>query len=145
MKVGKLSLELDVIMGGARDIAGAAGARADGVDRLMHGVAHDWVLTHAEIIVRAPHGHLAGAGFGEMLGRGIGSATALQVGEDPIAAFLMQRIEMLVEAILVVHLNLNPLRLQPFAGFLSARQPSAQPECRSSNSKQQDIGAAALT
>ena len=37
VEVGKLGLELDVIMGGAGDVAGAAGARADGVDRLVHG------------------------------------------------------------------------------------------------------------
>ena len=61
VQVGELGLELDVIMGGAGDVAGAAGARAHLVDRLMHGGADDRVLAHAEIVVGAPHGDVADA------------------------------------------------------------------------------------
>ena len=86
MQVGKLGLELDMIMGGAGDVARAAGARADRLDRLMHGGEHGWVLAHAEIVVGAPHGHVAGAARGEVIGGGIGAAAALQVGKDPVAA-----------------------------------------------------------
>ena len=61
VEVGKLGLELDMIMGGAGDVAGAAGAGADSVDRLMHGGEHHRVLAHAEIVVGAPHGDVADA------------------------------------------------------------------------------------
>ena len=37
VQVGELALELDVIVGGAGDVARAAGAGAHGVDRLVHG------------------------------------------------------------------------------------------------------------
>jgi hypothetical protein len=52
-----------------------------------------------------------------MLGSGIGSAPPLQIGKDPVAAFLMQRIEMLAEAILVIHLNLNPFSASASSGL----------------------------
>ena len=55
VEVGELGLELDMIVGRPRDIARAAGAGPDGVDRRVHGSDHLGMLTHAEIIVRAPH------------------------------------------------------------------------------------------
>ena len=54
------------------------------------------------------------AGVGEMLGGGIGPAAALQIGEDPVAALLVQRLEMLAEAIFVIHSNPRAVRaLEP--------------------------------
>ena len=58
VQVGELGLELDVVVGGAGDVARAAGAGADLVDRLVHGVEHDRVLAHAEIVVGAPDRHV---------------------------------------------------------------------------------------
>ena len=111
VQIGELGLELDMIVSRSGDIARAARARADLLDRLMHGVPHDRVLAHAEIIVGAPHRHLAGAAFGEMIGGGVGPAAALQIGEDAVAAFAMQDFQMLTKAILVVHaqLSLGPM------------------------------------
>ena len=73
--------------------------------------AHHRVLAHAEIIVGAPHRHVAGAAFGEMIGGWVGPAAALQVGEDAIAAFLVQRLKVLAETELVIHLCLDHLNL----------------------------------
>ena len=103
MQIGKLGLELDMIMGGAGDVARAAGARADRLDRLMHGGAHGRVLAHAEIVVGAPHRHVAGALAGELIGGRVSPAAALQLGKDPVAAFLVQRLKALVKAIFVIH------------------------------------------
>ena len=61
VQVGELVLELDVIVGGAGDVARAAGAGADGVDRLVHGGDDGRMLAHAEIVVGAPDGDLARA------------------------------------------------------------------------------------
>ena len=103
VQIGKLGFELDVIMGGAGDVARAARAGADRVDRLMHGGEHHRVLAHAEIVVGAPHRHVAGAFAGELIGGGVGPAAALQLGKDPVAAFAVQRLEVLAKIIVVVH------------------------------------------
>ena len=54
VQVGELGLQLDVIVGGAGDVARAAGAGAGLVDGLVHGLEHDRVLALAEIVVGAP-------------------------------------------------------------------------------------------
>ena len=51
MQIGKLGLELDMIMRRAGDVARTAGAGANRLDRLMHGSAHRRVLAHAKIVV----------------------------------------------------------------------------------------------
>ena len=56
VQVGELALELDVVMRRAGDVARAAGAGADRIDRLVHGGEHRRVLAHAEIVVGAPDG-----------------------------------------------------------------------------------------
>ena len=111
VQIGELGLELDVIVGGAGDVARAAGAGADRLDRLVHGGEHRRVLAHAEIIVGAPHRHVADAALGEMIGGRVGPAAALQIGEDAVAAFLMQRLKVLAETELVIHLCLDHLNL----------------------------------
>ena len=58
VQVGELALEQHVVVGGAGDVAGAAGAGAAAVDRLVHGREHRRVLPHAEVVVRAPDGDL---------------------------------------------------------------------------------------
>src|SRR5512132_2644874 len=69
----------------------------------MHGGAHDRMLAHAEIVVGAPHRHVAGAFAGELIGGRVGPAAALQIGEDPVAAFAVQRLEVLTKIRVVVH------------------------------------------
>ena len=70
VQVGELALQLDVVVRGAGDVARAARAGADGVDRLVHGGDHGRVLAHAEIVVRAPDGDVAGATLGEVSAAG---------------------------------------------------------------------------
>ena len=69
----------------------------------MHGGAHSRVLAHAEIVVGAPHRHVAGALAGELIGGRVGPAAALQLGKDPVAALLVQRLEVLTKIRVVVH------------------------------------------
>ncbi len=54
VQAGEFSFQLNVIMGRAGNVARAAGACANPVDRLVHGLDDGRVLAHAEIIVRAP-------------------------------------------------------------------------------------------
>ena len=75
VQIGKLGLELNMMMRRAGDVARTAGAGANRLDRLMHGSAHRRVLAHAEIVVGAPHGHVAGAASSELIG-GDGRAAA---------------------------------------------------------------------
>ena len=71
VQVGELGLELDVIVRGAGDVARAARAGADRVDRLVHGGDHGRVLAHAEVVVGAPDGDRMRLPLGrEVLGRG---------------------------------------------------------------------------
>ena len=69
----------------------------------MHGGAHRRVLAHAEIVVGAPHRHVAGASAGELIGGRVGPAAALQLGKDPVAALLVQRLEALAVPRFVIH------------------------------------------
>src|SRR3989337_1362678 len=116
-------------MSGAGDVAGAAGARAHFLDRRVHGGAHRRVLAHAEIVVGAPHRYAASAVLGAMVGGRIGPAAALEVGEDAIAAFLVQRLEILAETGLVIHVSsldhLNPNRPLPRPGSRGYRCSAA--------------------
>src|SRR3546814_14661960 len=54
MGIGKHRLQLDMIMGVAADIAGAARSGADIVQRLFHRGDHLGMLSHGEIIVGTP-------------------------------------------------------------------------------------------
>ena len=105
MQVGKLLLQHHVIMVGTGDIAGAAGAGAATVERLMHSRQHRRILSHAEIIVRAPHRHLILAGRVVMGRAREGAGAAFQIGKDTVATFTMQAIELAAEKAFVIHLR----------------------------------------
>ena len=85
VELGKLRLELDMEMLGAGDVAGAAGAGADGVERQVHRPDHLRVLAHGEIVVGAPHRDVAFARRRHQPGLGEGAAQPLQIGELAIA------------------------------------------------------------
>jgi len=56
----------------------------------MHGGEHQGMLAHAEIIVRAPYGNLAGAVLGVADGAREIALLALKLGENPVASFLVK-------------------------------------------------------
>ena len=103
MQVGQFALQQHVIVVGAGDVAGAAGAGAATVERFMHRRQHLRVLAHAEVIVRAPDGDLAGAARVVVLGTGKGARLALQVGEYAIASLAVKAFELPAEISFVVH------------------------------------------
>ena len=79
-----------MVMGRTGNIAGAAGAGADLIQRLVHGGQDLRVLSHSEIIVAAPDGHRPFDAVGIMIGKRIFAAFAHQIGEHTITAFLLQ-------------------------------------------------------
>src|SRR6185312_13131655 len=90
----------------AGNVAGSACAcamRAGGLDR---GLDDAGMSAHAEIIVRAPDGHLARMVFLAVrapLGDREPARVALEIGEGPVTPFRLQARERVLEAPLIVH------------------------------------------
>jgi hypothetical protein len=103
VQVGQLGLQQGVVVVGARDVAGAARARAAGVDRLLHRLGHLRVLAHAEIVVGAPDGDLARAAVVVVHRPRKGAALAFQIGEDAVVAVVPQLVELGGEKGVEVH------------------------------------------
>ena len=113
VQVGQLGLEIDMIMGVAADVAGAARAGADIVQRLLHRRDHLGMLAHREIVVRAPDGDRLGPVMaGEAARVGKCALVAQDVDEHAIAALGMEPIDRLGEDALIVQLP-SSLRVWP--------------------------------
>ena len=95
-----------MLMRSAGNIARAAGAGAAAVDRIVHRVQHGWMLAHAEVVVRAPHGHLV-LGAVMMAGSaGEGSRATFQLSEHAVVAVIAQPLDLRAEELLIVHIHL---------------------------------------
>src|ERR1700730_8072832 len=104
MQIGELGLELHVIVAGAGDVARAAGAGTDGIDRLVHGGDHGRVLPHAEVVVGAPDGDGTRLPVAlEVLGGGERTSVTLQVGKDAVPAFLADGFQRVPELACILH------------------------------------------
>ena len=104
VQIGKLAFEIDMVMGVAADVARAAGAGADIVQRLFHRRDHLGMLAHGEIIVRAPHGDRLGPVVACKAARvWKGTLVAQDVDKDPVAAFGMQTIDRLRKGARVIN------------------------------------------
>src|SRR6266852_1361479 len=102
MQIGELGLEQLVKMGVAGDVTGAAAAGAERAYGLHHRIEHDRVLAHPEIVVRAPHRHLASDAVIERAGKR--AATPLEMGEGAVAPFRAKLIKTLFKEAFVIHL-----------------------------------------
>ena len=91
MQISEFRLEFDNSMMSARNIAGAAGAYSVALRRSDCGCPNLRMTPHAEIVVRAPNGHLA------LLSGTVRSpnrsreadGVAVEVDEDPIAPLVL--------------------------------------------------------
>src|SRR5690242_9974701 len=90
-------------MAGAGDVARAASAGANGAQRLLHRGQYCRVLSHAEIVVRAPHGDLGADSM--IIGPRKAAAAPLEIGKDTVPPFGAQRIEPLFKEALVIHVK----------------------------------------
>src|SRR5438552_11390762 len=102
MQIGELGLEQVVKIGVAGNVTGAAAAGAERPYGLSHRVEHDRVLAHPEIVVRAPHRHLASDAVIERAGKR--AATPLEMGEGAVVSFRAKLIKTLSEEVFVIHL-----------------------------------------
>ena len=80
-------------MGVAADVAGAAGAGADLVQRLLHRLDDVRVLAHAEIVVGAPDGDRLGAIAAEAARVREAALGAQDVDEDAVAALVVKAVD----------------------------------------------------
>ena len=103
VQVGELGLEFNNGVVGAGNVAGAAGADADFCRGVAHRRDHVRMAAHAEIIVRAPDGDVAGGGAPAPFGLGEGIGVAREIGEDAVAALGLQRADRGLEIAPVVH------------------------------------------
>ena len=103
MQVRKLLLQQHVVVVGAGDIAGAAGAGAAAVQRLVHGLDHARVLPHAQVVVGAPHGDRRLAALAVVRRLREVAGVAFQVREHPVVALPTQPVELLAEDGIVIH------------------------------------------
>ena len=107
VEIGKFAFEFDVVVGRAGDVARAARAGADEVDRLVHRGEHLGVLAHAQIIVGAPNGYLlCGVAFDDF-SFGERASAALHIGENPITALTLHGVEGFGEHLLVIHQSIS--------------------------------------
>ena len=103
VQIGQLAFEHDVVMVGAGDVPGAAGAGAATVDRRMHRRQHLRVLAHAEIVVGAPYRHLATAVAAIVHRPREMPGPAFEIGKDAIASLAPQFTQLPLEKSLVIH------------------------------------------
>ena len=103
MQAGQFALQLDMQVVGAGDVARAAGAGALRRHRVTHGLEHQGVAAHAEVVIAAPDHDLArGAHRRPVQGQRIAAGQPLQVGEHAIAALAAQPAQRVAEEPLVV-------------------------------------------
>ncbi len=104
MQVGKLVFQLDMQVGVAANIASAARACTDIVERFFHRADDFVVLAHAQVIVRAPHGdRLRPVMPVEAARVGVRALVAHDVDENAVASFLVKTVDRLVEDLVVIH------------------------------------------
>src|SRR5260370_16141972 len=132
MQLGSLAFQQHVIVVGAGNIASAAGTGTATVERLMHRRKHCGMLTHAEIVVRTPHGHFTGPARIVMPGAWKGTCLSLQICKYAIPPFAMKAVNLLAEIGFIVH--------DKFPWHRSRRTPVTTPR-RLQASGTQDPGA----
>ena len=79
-----------------------AGAGADRAQRLLHCCQDRRVLPHAEIVVRAPHRDLGADAVVE--GARKAAAAPFEIGEDPVAALGVERVDARPEEAVEIHI-----------------------------------------
>ena len=90
VEIGQFGFEFDERMIGAGNIAGAASPGAVLCRRRCHRLDHPRVASHAEIVVGAPDDDFLDAIWTVPKGARKLFRVALEVGEDPVAAFPLQ-------------------------------------------------------
>src|SRR3546814_14860058 len=98
--------EVDVVMRVAADVARAARTRADVVQRLFHRLDDLGMLTHREIVVRAPDGDRLRPIMAREAAR-VRKSTAItqDIDEDAVAPLFVQPVARACEDVVVIHVS----------------------------------------
>src|SRR5262244_395513 len=116
VQIGKLTLQRNQRVVGSGDIASAAGSGADARRRRHHRADHLRVLSHAEIVVRAPDHDLAPAGW-RMPDRVRETAgDPLEVCEHSIALLFSQAPQRRSKERVVIHFSCLDVSVEHSAG-----------------------------
>src|SRR5579863_3139707 len=113
MEIRKFPLEENVVVVGAGNIARTTSSRAATVQRFMHRRKHFWVLTHAEIIVRAPHHYVTETAGMMLLRPGKPAGASLQIGERAVAFLSTKALQLPMKMGLVIHSVLPSTSTRP--------------------------------
>ena len=106
MQAGQFGFQIDMIMGVAADVAGAAGACTDIVQRLFHRGDDLGMLAHGEIIVGAPDGdRLRTIMAVEAASVRESALVAQDIDEHAVTAFAVKPVDRLREDMLVIHVT----------------------------------------
>ena len=111
MQIGEFLLQLDMEPVGAGNVARAAGACATKINRAMHGFDHGGVLTHAEIVIRAPDCDVLRTLLRLHDGTRKLARLPLEIGKDAIASFRLQRCERIGKKVLAVKHSITRHRI----------------------------------
>jgi hypothetical protein len=133
VQIGKLALQQHMDMAVTGDVAGAAGARADRPQRLLHRFEDRRMLPHAEIVVRTPHRDLCADAVVE--GARKAAAAPLEIGKDAVATLGAQPVELPLEKAFVVH---RKMRLIPVDRCWSRRREAAPSHPNEARSHRRD-------
>ena len=103
MQVCQLGFQLHVIVACSRDISRSTRAGTNGFERLMHGIQNHTALTHAEVVIRAPHGDRMALSILGLLGfRELPCRTG-KIGENPVSSFFPHLLEVRFKKGFVLH------------------------------------------
>ena len=94
-----------MVMRIAADVAGAARSGADFVKRPLHRFHNGRVLTHAEVVVRAPDGDWLGAVAAEAMRVREAALRAQNIDEHAIAALFMKALDRRFENAVVIQVS----------------------------------------
>ena len=104
MQVSEFMFKFDVIMGVSADVACSARTCAHIMQSVFHGADHVRMLTHAKIIIRAPHGDVLWTIMSSKAARvGIITLVPKDIDEDAIATLGMKPVNRLFENSVIIH------------------------------------------
>src|SRR5512132_1016252 len=132
MEIGELALEIDERMIGAGDVARAAGTRAHAGRGFDHRPDHFGMLAHAEIVVGAPHDHVARSLRGVPDRARKAAGKPFEIGKDTVAAFVPEPGKGVCKIRVVIHGSLYPSAGGPF--WNPPKLEAFQGACRGDNS-----------
>jgi hypothetical protein len=90
-------------MGCATYVPGPACSGTDSVEGIFHSTYNDGALTHAQIVITAPHDNFLGAVFHIPRGQRKFTAPPGNIDENPVPAFRLKLVYCITKDALIVH------------------------------------------